>query len=103
MAVERARRRKLAELVTNHLLGDHHRDVLLAVVDAEREANELRQDGRAPTPDPDHFTARRAARLLCLPQQIAVDKRALPNRTSHDAIALLGLLLPRVAAQHDEF
>ena len=34
-----------------------HRDVLVAVVDAEREPDELRQDGRAPAPDPDDLVA----------------------------------------------
>src|SRR6516225_6951298 len=32
MAVERARRRELAELVANHLLRHQHRDVLVSVV-----------------------------------------------------------------------
>ncbi len=47
MAVEHARRRELAELVADHVLGDEHRNVLVAVVDAERQADELRQDRRA--------------------------------------------------------
>src|SRR6185312_3345488 len=101
VAVERARRRELAELVANHFLGDHHRDVLLAVVDAERQPDELRQDGGAAAPDPDHFVARGAARLLRFSQEIAIDERALPNRTCHSRYPL-GLLLPRVAADHDE-
>src|ERR1700730_7523263 len=50
MAVERAGRRKLTEFVADHFLGDDHRDVLLAVVDAEGEADELRQNGRTPRP-----------------------------------------------------
>src|SRR5712671_3829711 len=62
MAVERARRRELPELVTDHLLGHQHRDMLLAVVDAEHQPDELRQDGRAPAPDPDHLVATRCAR-----------------------------------------
>ena len=54
---------------------------LLTVVDAEREADELRQDRRAPRPGLDHFIAARIARLLCLFQQIAVDETDLskPN------------------------
>ena len=43
MAVEGAGRRELAELVANHFLVDRDRHVLLAVVDAERQADELRQ------------------------------------------------------------
>src|SRR5476651_850468 len=56
VAVELAGRREFAELVTHHFLGHHHRDVLLAVVDAKCESHELRQDGRAPAPDLDHFS-----------------------------------------------
>src|SRR4029078_5107248 len=51
---EGAGRRELAELVTDHLLGDVHRDELLAVVDAERQADELRHDRRAPRPGLHH-------------------------------------------------
>src|SRR5690606_11148575 len=80
---------ELTELVANHFLGDGHRDVLLAVVDAERDADELRQDGRATRPDLDHIVAARGLGLLGLLEQIAVDKRPLPNRTGHVLPALL--------------
>src|ERR1700731_4363325 len=83
MAVERARRRELAELVTDHFLGDDHRNVLLAVIDAEREPDELRQDGRTARPDADHLVASGRTRGIRLFQQIAVDKRTLPDRTRH--------------------
>src|SRR5215471_11355557 len=73
MAIERPRRRKLAELVTDHLLGHQHRDVLLPVVDPEGEPDELRQDGRAPAPDFDHLVPTRGACLLGLLEQVAVD------------------------------
>src|SRR5262245_62696838 len=86
MAVEHPGRRELPELVTDHLLGHQHRDVLLAVVDAERQADELRQDGRAPAPDPDHLVAAGRTRRFRLLEQIAVDERALPDRTCHDAV-----------------
>src|SRR5277367_6766121 len=84
MAVERPRRRELAELVADHFLGDHDRDVFLAVVDAESKPDELRQNGRTPRPDADHIVASGRAGGLRLFQQIAVDKRTLPNRTHHD-------------------
>src|SRR6478672_7484162 len=86
MAVERSRRREFSEFVTDHFLGHHHRNVLLAVVDAEREPDELRQDGRAPTPNPDHLVPARRARGLRFLEQIAIDERAFPNRTRHDAV-----------------
>src|SRR5262249_45988930 len=83
MAVECPRRRELAEFVTHHVFGHEHRNVLETVVDAEGQADELRQDGRTPRPDLDDVLAGRAARGLCLLQHIAVDKRAFPNRTRH--------------------
>src|SRR5215831_2855684 len=86
MAVEHPRRREFSELVTDHLLGHHHRDVLLAVVDAEGQPDELRQDGRTPAPDLDHLVTARRARGLRLLEQIAVDERTLPNRTHHDRV-----------------
>src|SRR5215207_9119812 len=46
VTVEGPRRRELAELVTDHFLVHRHRHVLLAVVDAERQTDELRQDRR---------------------------------------------------------
>src|SRR5438552_14261355 len=86
MAVECARRRELAELVTDHLFRHQHRNMLLAVVDAEHQADELRQDGRAPAPDLDHLVAAGRARGLRFLEQIAIDERALPDRTRHDAV-----------------
>src|SRR6204780_1952776 len=88
VAVERAGRRELTEFVADHFLGDDHRDVLLAVVDAEGEANELRQDGRTPRPDADHLVAAGRTRGIRLFQQITVDKRTFPNRTRHDRSCL---------------
>src|SRR5215210_794502 len=85
MAVESPRRRELAELVPDHFLGNQHWNVLLAVMDAERQPDELRQDGRTPAPHFDDFMPARRARGLCLLQQIAVDERTLPDGTRHDA------------------
>src|SRR4029453_12800200 len=83
VAVENPRRRELAEFVTDHVFGHHHRDVLLAVVDAEGQTDELRQNRRTPRPDLDHFLASRIARDFRLLEHEAVDKRTFPNRTSH--------------------
>jgi hypothetical protein len=52
---------------------------LLAVVDAEGQADELRQDRGAAAPDLDHFVAAAFAHLLSLLEKIAVDKRTFPN------------------------
>src|SRR5215831_14490102 len=79
MAVEHAGRRELAELVADHLLGDQHRNVLLAVIDAEGQPDELRQDRRAAAPYPDHLVAARGARVFRLLEQITVDERPFPD------------------------
>jgi hypothetical protein len=50
-------RRELAELVADHLFRDVHRNMLVAVVDAEGEADELRQDRGAAAPHLDDFVA----------------------------------------------
>src|SRR5215510_6689836 len=79
MAVEGPRRRELAELVTDHFLVDRNRHVLLAVVDAKRQPDELRQDGRAAAPDLDDVMTARRARGIRLLQQRGFDERAFPD------------------------
>src|SRR5271166_3000868 len=74
VAIERAGRRELAELVTDHLLVDRDRDVLLPVVDAEGQPDELRQDGRTARPYANHLVASGRTRSIRLLQQITVDK-----------------------------
>src|SRR5487761_606234 len=72
MAVERAGWREFTEFVPDHFLGDDHRNVLLAVIDSERQPDELRQDRRSPRPDADHFVTSGRTRGIRLFQQIAV-------------------------------
>src|SRR4029078_12789996 len=79
MAVEHPAWCELAELVADHFLGHHDRDVLLAVVDAEVKADELRQDGRATAPDLDHLVTTGCPRGFRLAKQISVDERAFPT------------------------
>jgi len=50
VAGEVAGRCKLAELVTHHFLVHEDRDELLAVVDVEGQADEIRQDRRTARP-----------------------------------------------------
>src|SRR6202049_4145859 len=84
MAVERARRCEFAEFVADHLFRHHHRNVLLPIVDTERQTHELRQYRRTAAPHLDHFVSARRTRLLGLLEQIAVEERGLPNRSCHD-------------------
>src|SRR5258708_14902124 len=96
MAVEGAGRREFAELVADHVLGDQHRDELVAVIDAKGQADELREDRRASRPRLDDLVAPGSARLLGLFQEGAVDERPLPYRACHLRSPLL-----LVAPAHD--
>src|SRR5207247_1449423 len=81
VALEDARRRELAELVPDHVLGHEQPRVLLAVVDHERGADELRDDGAVARPGPHRLAV--LAMLLVLAQQPGVDVRAFLQRTAH--------------------
>src|ERR1700761_543250 len=99
MAVKGAGRREFAELVADHLFGHEHGNVLVAVVDAECEAHELRQNRRAPAPDLDDVGAARCARGVSLLEHITVDERTLPDRSRHGSASLLA----HVSRCDDEF
>src|SRR6218665_228843 len=88
---------ELAKLVADHLFRDSDRDMLVAVVDTEGEANELPQEDGTTAPHLDHFVAAAFANLVGLLEQVAVDERTLPERTSHGLAALL-----QMAAANDE-
>src|SRR3954447_7500160 len=79
VAVEGPGRRELAELVAHHFLVDRHRHMLLAVVDAEHQSDELRQNGRAAAPDLDYVMTPGRTCDICLLEQRAFDERAFPD------------------------
>src|ERR1700689_3734934 len=83
MAVEDAGGCKFAEFVADHVLGHQHGNEFLAVIDAEGQPHELREDVRAARPRLDNLIAPGGARLLRLLHQKAVDERTLPYRTCH--------------------
>src|SRR5688572_9970313 len=66
--------REFAELVSDHVLVDQNRDVVLAVMDGQREADHLRQDHRATRPGLDRLLV--GTRGLHLLHQVVVDERA---------------------------
>src|SRR5271166_4183825 len=55
VSLERAGRRKLAQLVPHHVLGDVHRNKFLAVVHAQCVPDELRQNRRTARPRANHL------------------------------------------------
>src|SRR5687767_8758380 len=77
VAMEGPRRRELAQLVTDHLLGDEHRDELLAVMDGERMTDHVRRDHRSARPRLDD---RLLSRIVHLPHpvfEVRVHERTL--------------------------
>jgi hypothetical protein len=77
VALEDAREREFTQLVADHVLGDVHRHVLLAVVHGDGQADELGHDGRAPRPGLDRTFVVPGARLVDFGHQVMVDERAL--------------------------
>src|SRR5512135_519824 len=75
--LERAGQRELAELVPDHVLGHIDRNVLLAVVHGDRQADEFRRDRRAARPGLDRLLVVDGARGVDVPHQMVVDERAL--------------------------
>src|SRR6059058_2480193 len=75
VALERARRRELAELVPDHALGDEHRHVLAAVVHGDRVPEHVGNDRRATRPRLDHVLAAGVVRGVHLLEQVVVDER----------------------------
>ncbi len=55
MTFKGPRRRKLAQLVSHHVLRDVHRDELLAVVHGQRVPDEIRNDGGPPRLGPNNL------------------------------------------------
>jgi len=74
VTLEGPSQRELAELVANHLVGDVHRHVLLAVVHGNRQTDELRQDHRAARPGLDRLLVLGGLGLFDLGQQVVVNE-----------------------------
>src|SRR5579884_1911472 len=77
VAAEGPRRGELAELVADHVLGDEHRNELLAVVHGEGQLNHLGQNRRAPRPGLDDLLVLGLALFQHLLEQVLVHERAL--------------------------
>src|ERR1039458_2581117 len=68
---------ELAEFVTHHILGDVHRNELLAVVDRDGIPDELRKNGGAPRPGADHLLLVGGGQHRHLGFEMRIDKRSL--------------------------
>src|SRR5256714_4056048 len=116
MAAEAPRRRELAELVADHLLGDEDGHVLAAVVDRNRVPDHLREDRRRPRPGADHPLLVGRVHRLDAAHQPLLDERALLGAAAHyllsfprrrprtiilsEALCFLRVRLPSVGTPH---
>src|SRR6266404_3212931 len=88
VSVEGAGGGELAQLVPHHVLGDEHRDELAPVVHRERVPHQVGKDGRAARPRLHHLLLVLPVHVLHLLDQVAVDERALLDRTCHQRTPL---------------
>src|SRR5437762_1252673 len=89
MRLERTGQRELAELVPDHILRDVNRNVLLAVVNRNRQADEIRRYRRASRPGLDRPLVGGRPRGFDLRLQVVIDERTLLDRTCHLSLPLL--------------
>ena len=75
--MERARGRKFAEFVTDHVLRDKNRHEFAAVVNGKRLADEVRRDRRTTRPRLDHLSIASLDSDLDLALEVPVDKGSL--------------------------
>src|SRR5262249_2507700 len=80
---ERAGGRELAELVTDHRLGDVDGHVLAPIVDGQRVAHHVRRDGGAAGPRLDDPTLAGPVHGVDLLLEMVVDERALLQAAWH--------------------
>src|SRR5205823_8581754 len=86
MSVERARRRELAELVPDRVLGDDHGYEFPSVLHGEGEAQHVRRDCRTARPRLHHPLLARLEHLAHLLHEVCVDERALLDRPCHASL-----------------
>src|SRR5207249_3598421 len=72
--LKHTRRRKFAELVTNHVFGHENRLKNLSVVNQKRVADKIRRHHRASRPGLNWFLRARAVHLIDLLQKIRFDE-----------------------------
>ena len=72
--LKHTRRRKFAELVTNHVLGDENGMKRLSVMHQKRVADKIRRHHRASRPRLDRFLGARAVHLVDLLQKMRLDE-----------------------------
>src|SRR4051794_28505008 len=97
---ERAGGREFAELVTDHRLGDEHRDVLAAVVHGDGVTEHVRYQHRSPGPGLDDVLGPLLVLYVHLLLQVVVDEGTLLQATWHRNGLLSALLAGTAAADN---
>src|SRR5207247_2647320 len=97
MAAEVARRRELAQPVTDHVLADEDRHMLAAVVDRDRVPDHIGIDDRRTGPGANHLLVARLIHLFDLVAKGRADARPFLSRTCHLLLASLLFTVPGVA------
>jgi hypothetical protein len=95
MLLKHPGRRKFAELVTDHVLGDENGMKTLSVVHQKRVADKVRRHHRASRPGFDRFLSARSVHLVDLLQKMRLDEGSFLQRSSHKNQILFGNLEPR--------
>jgi hypothetical protein len=85
VALKDARGRELAELVADHVFGDVNGGENLAIVNAERVADEIRRDRRAAGPSLNGFLDAGFDRLFDFLEEVVIDKKTFFDGTCHGA------------------
>src|SRR5688572_8236523 len=83
VTLERSRRGELAQAMTDHVFRNEYLHVDLAVVNHEREADELRHDRAGPGPRLDRLFRAHLLRSLDLLENLEIDKRAFFAGAAH--------------------
>jgi hypothetical protein len=76
VAFELASETEFAQLVADHVLGDVHRDELLAVMHCDGVSHHFRNNGGAPRPGAQYFLFVACVHRLNPGLQVSVDERA---------------------------
>ncbi len=74
MFLKHSRRRKFAELMTDHVFGYKNGLKVLSVVNQKRVADKIRRDHRAPRPRLDRFLRVRTVHLVDLFQKMRLNE-----------------------------
>ena len=80
-----AGQREFAQLVANHVLGNQHGYMLLAVIHGNGQTEHLRQNHRTARPCLDRTLVVLGYRSFHFLRQVVVDERAFSDGTWHDS------------------